>query len=332
MLKIRHLAAAAVLGGSAMSAHAAEVLSPTVYGGYSFVSADDLRLSDDGNGFFVGTGIPLSEYWNIDFSSFHHNFKRDAPSSPNHWRENGFKLDALFYYSRNAAFSPYVGLGVGYLKMVLEDSNFDKDGVFYDAGVGMQTYPKMFNGKAGFTADVRYRWFDTDLPGGVSDTLGEVVARVGLVVPLGKVSLSEPVVPVAEPAPAEPQPAPAVTPMEAERRFEDVHFAFDRSDLNDTDRALLDSAATVINQLGEQYPRLRVKVDGHTDWVGTDGYNMALGERRANSVKLYLTRKGVPAEMIDTTSYGESKPVASNETAEGRAQNRRAEVRTTATE
>ena len=86
---------------------------------------------------------------------------------------------------------------------------------------------------------------------------------------------------------------------------------------------------TPTNELAEQDPNLRVKVDGHTDWIGTDGYNQGLGERRASAVKTYLIRKGVAADKIDTTSYGESKPVATNETDEGRQLNRRAEVRTT---
>src|SRR5690606_24701335 len=116
----------------------------------------------------------------------------------------------------------------------------------------------------------------------------------------------------------------------AERRFADVLFDFDQSAITATGQSTLDNAATTINELAEQYPTLRVKVDGHTDWVGTDGYNQALGERRANAVKQYLERKGVAGDRIDTTSYGESKPVSTNETDEGRALNRRAEVRTTA--
>ena len=94
--------------------------------------------------------------------------------------------------------------------------------------------------------------------------------------------------------------------------------------------ALMKERTNTVNELAEQHPSLKVKVDGHTDWIGTDGYNMGLGERRAAAVKQYLMRKGVAGDRIDTTSYGESKPVASNQTDEGRAQNRRTELRTTA--
>jgi OOP family OmpA-OmpF porin len=72
-----------------------------------------------------------------------------------------------------------------------------------------------------------------------------------------------------------------------------------------------------------------VDVSGHTDWIGTDAYNQALSERRANTVKDYLVQKGVDASHIRTFAYGESQPVAPNTTPEGRALNRRAEIRTT---
>jgi OOP family OmpA-OmpF porin len=69
-----------------------------------------------------------------------------------------------------------------------------------------------------------------------------------------------------------------------------------------------------------------ITISGHTDSVGSEAYNMKLGQRRADTVKDYLVSKGVPASKITTKSFGESQPVASNKTAEGRAKNRRAEV------
>jgi OmpA-OmpF porin, OOP family len=112
------------------------------------------------------------------------------------------------------------------------------------------------------------------------------------------------------------------------RKFEDVHFEFDHSDLTTYAKAALDSTATTINGLTQKYPKLRVELSGHTDWIGTDAYNQGLSERRANTVKQYLVRKGVDGSRISTYAYGEGKPVATNETAEGRALNRRTEIRT----
>ena len=73
-------------------------------------------------------------------------------------------------------------------------------------------------------------------------------------------------------------------------------------------------------------PTLRVKVEGHTDSIGSDAYNQRLSEKRAQAVKDYLVREGIDPSRISTVGYGESKPVASNETESGRAQNRRAEI------
>jgi OOP family OmpA-OmpF porin len=84
----------------------------------------------------------------------------------------------------------------------------------------------------------------------------------------------------------------------------------------------------VINGLTEKYPAIKVDISGHTDAVGSEGYNQGLSERRANVVKQYLLRKGVDAGRVSTYAYGESKPVATNDTDEGRAQNRRSELRT----
>lgn len=114
----------------------------------------------------------------------------------------------------------------------------------------------------------------------------------------------------------------------ANRRFEDVHFEFDRSDITDYGKAILDNAASAIKGLSNKYPKIKVELSGHTDWIGTDAYNQALSERRANVVKVYLTRKGIEGERISTYAYGESKPIATNDTPEGRALNRRTEVRT----
>jgi OmpA-OmpF porin, OOP family len=112
------------------------------------------------------------------------------------------------------------------------------------------------------------------------------------------------------------------------RSFENVNFAFDKSDLTDYAKGILDSAASTIGDLSTKYPNLKVDVSGHTDWEGTDSYNQALSERRAAAVRNYLVKKGVERKRISTYAYGESKPIATNDTEEGRAVNRRAEIRT----
>jgi outer membrane protein OmpA-like peptidoglycan-associated protein len=69
-----------------------------------------------------------------------------------------------------------------------------------------------------------------------------------------------------------------------------------------------------------------VEVGGHTDSVGSEAYNQGLSERRADAVRDYLMSKGVKASRLTARGYGESRPVASNDTEEGRAENRRVEL------
>ena len=103
-----------------------------------------------------------------------------------------------------------------------------------------------------------------------------------------------------------------------------VNFKFDTSELTDPAKQTLDEIAGRL----EKAPNMKVTIDGHTDFIGSNDYNMALGERRANAVKDYLAGKGVNAAVLDVRSFGEAQPTASNETAEGRATNRRAEIST----
>jgi outer membrane protein OmpA-like peptidoglycan-associated protein len=74
------------------------------------------------------------------------------------------------------------------------------------------------------------------------------------------------------------------------------------------------------------YPTLHLQVEGHTDAVGTDEYNQSLSERRASAVRDYLVQQGIVANSVDARGFGKTQPIASNETAEGRQQNRRVEL------
>lgn len=71
----------------------------------------------------------------------------------------------------------------------------------------------------------------------------------------------------------------------------------------------------------------KVDLEGHADWTGTEQYNQGLSERRAASVQNYLVKKGIDESRITTRGFGETKPIADNKTREGRAKNRRVEVK-----
>jgi outer membrane protein OmpA-like peptidoglycan-associated protein len=101
-----------------------------------------------------------------------------------------------------------------------------------------------------------------------------------------------------------------------------ITFQTDSYDLNSSFFRVLDSVAVVLTE----YKQTIVEVAGHTDSTGTEQYNQRLSEQRANTVAQYLTARGIAADRIITIGAGESRPVASNDTAEGRALNRRVEL------
>ncbi len=102
-----------------------------------------------------------------------------------------------------------------------------------------------------------------------------------------------------------------------------VTFDVDSSALKPSFRATLDDIAASMNQ----YPDSLIDVYGHTDSTGSDAYNQSLSERRASTVANYLVSRGVSAARIRSQGFGETMPVASNDTIEGRARNRRVEIK-----
>ncbi|GGX48382.1 OmpA family protein [Saccharospirillum salsuginis] len=101
-----------------------------------------------------------------------------------------------------------------------------------------------------------------------------------------------------------------------------ITFATDSSDVKQEFMNTLQSVAKVV----QEYENTLVTIEGHTDSTGSDSYNQLLSERRAASVAEVLLAQGVAFERIAAEGYGEGRPVATNDTAEGRAQNRRVEI------
>lgn len=102
-----------------------------------------------------------------------------------------------------------------------------------------------------------------------------------------------------------------------------ITFAYDRYDIQPQFRQTLDQVAQTLSAYNQTY----IDVLGHTDSTGSDAYNQTLSERRAQSVAGYLTAHGVQPARIATRGYGESAPIATNATEEGRAANRRVEIK-----
>ncbi|KPQ25816.1 MAG: putative outer membrane protein [Halomonas sp. HL-48] len=124
--------------------------------------------------------------------------------------------------------------------------------------------------------------------------------------------------------------------IEVDRRGDDivlnmpssVTFDIDSSELTSEARSALNEVANVLSE----YADTRVNIAGHTDSTGEEDYNQRLSERRAQSVGSYLGQNGVSSARLNTRGYGESQPVASNDSEDGRSQNRRVEITLTPTE
>jgi len=101
-----------------------------------------------------------------------------------------------------------------------------------------------------------------------------------------------------------------------------VRFDFDKYDIKDEYRAEINEAVKFLNK----HETLSVTVEGHTDYIGTHEYNYVLSQLRAKKVALALSAKGIDESRIITKGFGETVPVATNETKEGRAQNRRVDI------
>lgn len=100
----------------------------------------------------------------------------------------------------------------------------------------------------------------------------------------------------------------------------DVNFAFDKYNLDDTAQQILSRNAAIL----KQNPNIQILIEGHADERGTEEYNLALGEKRATTVKNYLVTLGTDPNRIFTISYGEERPLVSGHSEEAWTKNRRA--------
>jgi len=135
--------------------------------------------------------------------------------------------------------------------------------------------------------------------------------------------------PAPAPAPVAPAPAPApaavIAPVPSSEKVTyaaDAFFDFDKAILKPEAKTKLDDLVSKTKEINLEV----IIAVGHTDGVGTDAYNDKLSVRRAESIKTYLTSKGVEANRVYTEGKGKKQPVADNKTAEGRQKNRRVEI------
>jgi OOP family OmpA-OmpF porin len=122
--------------------------------------------------------------------------------------------------------------------------------------------------------------------------------------------------------PAPLPPVAAADPCAGAVRLRGVEFEFDRDEITEASKPVLDVA---VKRLAE-CPDIRITVSGHTDAIGSEAYNSSLSYRRAKSARDYFVEGGINASRLEVEGFGESMPIAPNDSAEGRARNRRVEL------
>jgi outer membrane protein OmpA-like peptidoglycan-associated protein len=261
-------------------------------------------------------------------------------------------LTAKYDFLPDHDFQPYVGAGVNVT--IISDVNLAVPGVgelklnSTSVGPALQTgFDYKLRDHWYLNADVK--WFklgsDVDLAGGTRVSTVHIdpfLFGVGIGYRFGgheQFALAAPAPPAQAPPPPPPPPTvaappPPPAPCKAPAGFkvdENCHiieqsvivravdFEFNSSQLTAPAQQTLDEVASALLT----QPELNVEIQGHTDSVGAVAYNLNLSQRRAQAVQTYLIGKGVSASVLTAKGYGKAKPIASNDTAEGRTQNRR---------
>src|SRR5690625_528290 len=357
-MKMKLLCAALAGGLGLASAANAQEFDDRWYitAGAGYNIQDEDRRTSDAPQVSLGLGKFISPVWSVDGELNYQNPNfRSAnsveDSNPDlNWSQYGISFDFRRHFiEEGRGWNPYLLFGVGYQRSEEEYDAYPnpnspgerEDGNFSaKIGGGIQGD---FSNRVAVRAEIFMRGdFDDDsyAANGARDWGGyphnqeesyftDIVAQVGLVIPLGP----EPTAPVAPPPPPPPPPppAPAEPPPPAPITIDltGVNFDFDRSTLRPDAVQILNEAIEILRR----YPDLQVEVAGHTDSVGTEQYNQGLSERRAQAVYDYLTSNGIDASRLQgPIGYGESRPIAPNtnpdgtDNPEGRARNRRTEL------
>jgi OOP family OmpA-OmpF porin len=299
----------------------------------------------------LALGKHLSEAWSAEVLLNGVKIRNDDPA-PNQTAWAG-SLDLLRVFNRAGNFSPYLGLGGGVIENDLTPGAAGSDAM---AQVSLGAFWTVWEGSNGdsfaLRPDFKARWEDAHSAGRLTDYIGQI----GFQYTWGgmrKVSAAPPPPPPPPPAAVAPAPPPppvtpappgdedqdGVTddrdrcpgtprgvavdangcPQKGSITLEGVTFDYNSATLTQSSLAVLDTVAEGL----KKYPRLKVELQGHTDSRGPDAYNLTLSEKRADAVREYLLKDGVPSSQMSAKGYGEAQPIADNKTDEGRARNRR---------
>jgi len=312
----------------------------------SYYTDSDRNTRDNDVWWSVGFGRFFGEHLSLDleydeFTGTYRDFDVMYPGATyDDWKLSNIGLMGRYHFF-DGNFRPYLAGGVGALSH--RKIGDEGTGLSMSAGAGVaMRFAEHWTGRVQY---LLRRDFD-GAKNPYKESFNDSILSVGLSYDFG--GKAPPPAPRSEPPPPPPPPpnpdldgdgvlnehdkCPDTRPgavvdldgceVEAVIELQGVHFDFDKSTLRPEAKVILDEAAALLNK----HERVVVEVAGHTDSTGSDAYNQGLSERRANAVRDYLVEKGVRASRLTAKGYGESMPVASNDTKEGRAENRRVEL------
>ncbi|MDR7134792.1 OOP family OmpA-OmpF porin [Lysobacter niastensis] len=334
----KKLLCAALLGGlSVTQVAAAQEFDDRWYltGSAGFNIQDNDRGTRDTPFVALGVGKFLNQNWSIDGELNYQNTELDD-NQDLRWSQYGASLDARYFFtSEGREWAPYILMGLGWQRDEEEFDAFpdpnspgDREDNTWSAKAGLGVQSGLYGKRVGIRAELAYRadFDDGSVNAPSEDWFGDVLASVGVIIPLGP-----PVVP-APPAPAAPSCAdmdddgdgvnncddkcpgsqagqtigPDGCPVPVSIDLKGVNFDFDKAALRPDAIATLNEAIEIF----KRYPELRAEVAGHTDQCGKDAYNQKLSERRAKAVYDHLTSNGIDASRLTgPNGYGESRPL-----------------------
>jgi len=341
------LIAMAMLGGGASVATAQDgnwYIAPRI--GAVIPDSDRGTKESLYTGLGIGWWVSPNVAVDIEYGINNADFKDSSFRSGHEWESVSLGVTGRFFFGeQGSAWRPYVLAGVGALRHTayLESDQPNGWDPMATVGGGIQFSLSDRIALRGELA-ARYDKDNNTLRGqfvGAEDHnhFVDAIATIGLTIgfggggsaPDGPMTSANP--PVSPPPPPPSEETPAATPVVIDLRG--VNFKFDRPKTGESNItptlqeptadsiAILDQAVDVLNR----NPSVRVELDGHTDAVGSDEYNQKLSERRAQIVYDYLTSHGVSSSQLSgVRGFGESKPIDTNDTKEGRARNRRTEL------
>ncbi len=352
-MKIRLLSTALLAGLAVAQAASAQEFDDRWYltGSAGFNLQDNDRGTNDAPFGTLGLGKFVSPNWSVDGELNYQNPRFNEQELL--FSQYGATIDARYHFIKEGRnWWPYIRAGVGAQRVEEEFDAFpsptspgqrEDTNLTAQLGVGLQADYDRYavRGEVG----TRYAFDDTSVVSPNSNSFGDLLASVTVLVKLGDLAtVVTPEAPQAEKTCADLDDdgdgvnncddkcpnsvagqaiGPDGCPVPLTIDLKGVNFDFDKDTLRPDAEAILAEAVSIL----QKYPQLKVEVAGHTDSVGTEQYNQGLSERRAATVYNYLTNAGIEAaRLVGPNGFGESRPLDTNDTAEGRARNRRTEL------